>query len=520
VDGYQQSEGNYNLLITCCGTPTYNQCGINGPINYYYSGDGNNLKYTFTSDEQIASGYEWIIKQDGNVTNEFAGTNTSTTITFPNPGFYEICFPFINLYGCLEYCCFPVNIGNPFECNDINYSFNSNSNSFNFTAQTSGTNAIWLADNGNNPPTTLPGGSIPVPGNCIARTISYRYFDGTYWRYCCKVIWICNPFTCGNDGNIQYSFNANNQFQFTLKDANQYSNISWQVDGASPIDIGNGGSVNWFPGAGQDCKTYPITVRYFDANCNCWRICCRYIYVCNPFTCGDISFKYKPLNNEYTFSLNGSNSNYNNFSWTIDETNTNIGNSKVVNYIPPANTPCKVYTYSLRYWDGSTWRLCCIPIYICDPSSCQSDINYTYVNNSLTLSTNNPHAINVIWYLNNNEINAISNQSSGDFEVVVLYYDSANKYYRTCKKLIQLTSATEDYGDKSTIVYPNPANDIVHIKSSNEVKAVSLFNMSGKMTLATKSNNEIDVSSLTPGIYIMKIETTKGISIHKLFVIQ
>lgn len=435
VDGYNESSGNYNLLINCCADPIYFNCSNNGTISFHYSGNGNNLLYNFTTTETIPEGYQWVVKRNGEVINYNAGTGNSVSILFPNSGSYEICIPFLNSQGCIGYCCFPVYAENPFACNSIVYSYNSSNNSYNFNVQNAGTNGQWFADNGSNTPTPI-GGLLPV-GNCVIRTISYRYFDGSYWRYCCRKIWVCNPFTCG-----------------------------------------------------------------------------------------DILATYKPSINQYTFTLNGSSSNWNNFAWTLDETNTNIGNAQTIVYIPPSNLPCKSYTYSLRYWDGSSWRLCCIPIYICDPNNCQGNIVHTYSNNKLNLSTNNPNANDIKWYLNDTPVNASSTQPNGSYVICMYFYDNVNKYYRSCKKTVSLGggSSTQEEDQNAIILYPNPTDKHINFESEKIIRNLEVLNYTGEVIMNLNKINslkgDIDLSKLSSGIYILRLSTDDGDIFKKISLIK
>jgi len=62
-------------------------------------------------------------------------------------------------------------------------------------------------------------------------------------------------------------------------------------------------------------------------------------------------------------------------------------------------------------------------------------------------------------------------------------------------------------------IYPNPASDIVHIKS-DKVKSVNVFNMVGQK-VAGSDSSEINISALPKGIYILRIVTTDHQSVSK-----
>ena len=70
-------------------------------------------------------------------------------------------------------------------------------------------------------------------------------------------------------------------------------------------------------------------------------------------------------------------------------------------------------------------------------------------------------------------------------------------------------------------IYPNPVSGgKVYISSSkNQDKVVEIFNVLGKSVHKTRiRGREMDVSNLTPGIYILKIQEGKAKATRKLVV--
>lgn len=64
---------------------------------------------------------------------------------------------------------------------------------------------------------------------------------------------------------------------------------------------------------------------------------------------------------------------------------------------------------------------------------------------------------------------------------------------------------------KSTLkVFPNPAVDVVNVSSKEEIKAVSIMDLSGKEVKAVQTKGEVNVSSLTKGTYILQVLYTNG----------
>ncbi|MBC2843914.1 T9SS type A sorting domain-containing protein [Winogradskyella flava] len=73
---------------------------------------------------------------------------------------------------------------------------------------------------------------------------------------------------------------------------------------------------------------------------------------------------------------------------------------------------------------------------------------------------------------------------------------------------ITLGISDEEEGLK-TKVYPNPAKNIVHIKSSIDIESIKLFDISGKLVLV-KQSNTFSVESLLDGIYILEVIDFSG----------
>ncbi|MFV5690421.1 T9SS type A sorting domain-containing protein [Flavobacterium sp. LT1R49] len=70
-------------------------------------------------------------------------------------------------------------------------------------------------------------------------------------------------------------------------------------------------------------------------------------------------------------------------------------------------------------------------------------------------------------------------------------------------------------------LYPNPvSNGKVYISSKNELdKEIIIFDVLGKKVLQTMiSSRELNVSNLTPGVYIIKINENDASATRKLIV--
>ncbi len=71
----------------------------------------------------------------------------------------------------------------------------------------------------------------------------------------------------------------------------------------------------------------------------------------------------------------------------------------------------------------------------------------------------------------------------------------------------------------STEIYPNPMNDVLYIESEN-ITSVTVFNAVGQQVLFVENRNEIDVTSLSNGLYFVRLVDDKGNTLTKKIIKQ
>ncbi len=67
--------------------------------------------------------------------------------------------------------------------------------------------------------------------------------------------------------------------------------------------------------------------------------------------------------------------------------------------------------------------------------------------------------------------------------------------------------------NRGIVVYPNPSNDFLNIKSSSVINEITIWSIQGQKVLGFGNVNTIDVSGLQSGIYITRIQTENGLQI-------
>jgi hypothetical protein len=65
-------------------------------------------------------------------------------------------------------------------------------------------------------------------------------------------------------------------------------------------------------------------------------------------------------------------------------------------------------------------------------------------------------------------------------------------------------------------IYPNPADDQITVSSTYPVNNIEIYDFAGHLLLQDNYNTSLNISSLAPGLFIVKVTTARGISYNKL----
>ncbi|MFN5444868.1 MAG: serine hydrolase [Crocinitomicaceae bacterium] len=82
----------------------------------------------------------------------------------------------------------------------------------------------------------------------------------------------------------------------------------------------------------------------------------------------------------------------------------------------------------------------------------------------------------------------------------------ANSIWKKINSLVCKTNTLNDNDLESVQIYPNPVNDILHIQHSHSNFKLKLSDISGKIIMEYKYVNQIDISNLEKGIYLLELE--------------
>ena len=82
--------------------------------------------------------------------------------------------------------------------------------------------------------------------------------------------------------------------------------------------------------------------------------------------------------------------------------------------------------------------------------------------------------------------------------------------YSICTEQKEITEAQE------IIIYPNPFQNIINIETSEDITRISIYNTKGQSIGFNTTGNSIDTKTISPGIYMLNIKTSKEIFIKKI----
>ena len=117
------------------------------------------------------------------------------------------------------------------------------------------------------------------------------------------------------------------------------------------------------------------------------------------------------------------------------------------------------------------------------------------------------------WYFNGSVISG----ANDNFHVVLMdgVYTVEVSDTNGCTSVsdsLNFTTGLEEFNSLLVGIFPNPVTNILHIKMPvNKINGFIIYNYEGKEVISTKgeaTERSVDVSELTPGIYLLRILTT------------
>ncbi len=416
-----------------------------------------------------------------------------------------------------------------FNCGYVTYRYSGNGSNLQFTFTSNraiapgkkwkvGNNEINIAGS-----TTFQY-NFPSPGEYI---ICFPYLNANNCvEYCCYRVWISNPFDCFD---FDYTFNpTSNNYSFRLN-APGATNISWKDDNTGGT-IGGGPISNPIPAPpAGGCIERTITVSYY-LNGR-WYLCCRKIWICNPFDCYEFDYRFDLNSNGMVFQLNTPGAT--NITWKDDTGGGDIGGGPISNPVPVPPNPgdCIERIISVKYFYNGRWYICCKRFWLCDPQICASTIQSTVnLSGQVQLSVSQSYT-SVRWIDQKTGAtiglgNSIQRTFSyGSTQEICVQYNFDGKTYMCCKNLLVVGTSESDNTQNNIEIYPNPNNGLFQLKwnsANSDITDIRFFNLHGveqNEVMIQKDPYEkttIDASRLVPGVYLIHIHTKNGIIVKQV----
>ena len=114
----------------------------------------------------------------------------------------------------------------------------------------------------------------------------------------------------------------------------------------------------------------------------------------------------------------------------------------------------------------------------------------------------------------------IPSSVTGNFRIAFRHFDSENGYVIILDDIQIATTGSvgiNEVNSANAIIYPNPADNKVTVEGEGIVN-VQIFDVNGRNVLSSARAGQFDISSLSSGIYMVRIISNNGVTTQKLTV--
>ena len=104
------------------------------------------------------------------------------------------------------------------------------------------------------------------------------------------------------------------------------------------------------------------------------------------------------------------------------------------------------------------------------------------------------------------------------FEILIMRLDEEGCLTLDCPVLNNITEVLSSSTEIARIdfdIYPNPVSNILTVQASTIPQKIEVYGIDGSMHLVTEETEQINVSSLAEGLYVLRIYTDAGAGVRK-----
>lgn len=112
----------------------------------------------------------------------------------------------------------------------------------------------------------------------------------------------------------------------------------------------------------------------------------------------------------------------------------------------------------------------------------------------------------------------------GSFDVTLTVTNADDEEYTMTKEAFIAVSGVgvEDIENAGIECFPNPATDVINVKSVNAIESIKIFNLNGQMMyvdhVVNNLTQSVNISNFDEGVYFIQIQTEKNLVTSKLVI--
>lgn len=206
--------------------------------------------------------------------------------------------------------------------------------------------------------------------------------------------------------------------------------------------------------------------------------------------------------------------------------------SKII--IERGSDPNQLTHYSYR-WLSNTWQLSGKAIYYLTNNRIDSVVGFKatgsdYTRNSYVhfyYSTGLDSTLQTVLQASNNQFELanktiVTKKENGKTKAFAIFARNGSGQPLQQTGVIVYSNGpasglTKQTSEQNIALYPNPANHTIHLSLANNtsIQQVNILNMNGQEVLTFSAESHLDISNLTPGLYVIQVISHEGSSTHR-----